>query len=40
VREHRMIDIPFTHVVPNMGSGQVVLSLAQRFKALAIRDLR
>lgn len=40
VRENRLIDIPFTHVVPNMGSGQVVLSLAQRFKALAIRDLR
>ena len=40
VRENRMIDIPFTHVVPNMGSGQVVLSLAQRFKALAIRAVR
>ena len=40
VRENRLIDIPFTHVVPNMGSGQVVLSLTQRFKALAIRDLR
>ena len=32
VRENRMIDIPFTHLVPNVGSGQVVLELARKFK--------
>ncbi|MFC6299838.1 ABC transporter substrate-binding protein [Pseudomonas sp. CCM 7893] len=32
VRENRMIDIPFTHLVPTMGSGRVVLGLAQKFK--------
>lgn len=31
VRENRMIDIPFTHLMPTMGSGRVVLELARRF---------
>lgn len=35
VRENRMIDIPFTHLVPNVGSGRVVLELVRKFKASA-----
>lgn len=34
VRENRMIDIPFTHLVPNVGSGKVVLDLARQLKNL------
>jgi iron complex transport system substrate-binding protein len=34
VRENRMIDIPFTHLVPNVGSAQVVLELARELNAL------
>jgi iron complex transport system substrate-binding protein len=34
VRENRMIDIPFTHLVPNVGSAQVVLDLARELNAL------
>lgn len=36
VRENRMIDIPFTHLVPNISSGKVALELAHRFKAIAL----
>ena len=35
VRENRMIDIPFTHLVPTLGSGHVALELAKKLKALA-----
>lgn len=35
VRENRMIAIPFTHLVPNIGSGQVALELARKLKASA-----
>jgi len=35
VRENRMIDIPFTHLVPTANSGRVVLELARQFKQLA-----
>ena len=35
VRENRMIDIPFTHLVPTANSGRVVLELARQFKKLA-----
>jgi iron complex transport system substrate-binding protein len=35
VRENRMIDIPFTHLVPTVGSGRVVLDLAQKLKAIS-----
>jgi iron complex transport system substrate-binding protein len=35
VRENRMIDIPFTHLVPTVSSGRVVLELARQFKKLA-----
>lgn len=35
VRENRMIDIPFTHLVPNVGSGRVALELARKFKTRA-----
>ncbi len=35
VRENRMIDIPFTHLVPTMNSGRVALELAHRFKSLS-----
>ena len=34
VRENRMLDIPFTHLVPNVGSGKVVLDLARELDAL------
>lgn len=34
VRENRMIDIPFTHLVPNVGSAKVVLDLARKLNAL------
>ncbi|AIG00704.1 iron compound ABC transporter, iron compound-binding protein [Pseudomonas fluorescens] len=34
VRENRMIDIPFTHLVPNVGSGKVVLDLARQLHTL------
>ncbi|MCX4217516.1 ABC transporter substrate-binding protein [Pseudomonas sp. MCal1] len=34
VREKRMIDIPFTHLLPTVHSGRVALDLAQQFKAL------
>lgn len=34
VREHRLIDIPFTHLLPTVGSGRVALHLAQQLKAL------
>nr|WP_192553436.1 ABC transporter substrate-binding protein [Pseudomonas sp. IzPS59] len=33
VREGRMIDIPFTHLLPTPGSGRVVLELAQQLSA-------
>jgi len=33
VRENRMIDIPFTHLLPTPGSGRVVLELAQQLSA-------
>ncbi|WP_248741415.1 MULTISPECIES: ABC transporter substrate-binding protein [unclassified Pseudomonas] len=33
VREDRMIDIPFTHLLPTPGSGRVVLELAQQLSA-------
>jgi iron complex transport system substrate-binding protein len=35
VRENRMIDIPFTHLVPTASSGRVALDLARQFKKLA-----
>lgn len=35
VRENRMIDIPFTHLVPTVNSAHVALELARQFKALA-----
>ncbi|MHA6576189.1 ABC transporter substrate-binding protein [Pseudomonas yamanorum] len=35
VRENRMIDIPFTHLVPTASSGRVALGLARQFKKLA-----
>lgn len=34
VREDRMIDIPFTHLLPTPGSGRVALELAQQLKTL------
>ena len=34
VRENRMIDIPFTHLVPTVGSGKVVLDLARQLNTL------
>lgn len=34
VRENRMIDIPFTHLLPTVASGHVVLELAERLRAL------
>ena len=34
VREHRLIDIPFTHLLPTVGSGRVALHLAQQLMAL------
>jgi iron complex transport system substrate-binding protein len=34
VRENRMIDIPFTHLLPTLSSGHVVLELARRFSAM------
>ncbi len=34
VRENRMINIPFTHLVPNVGSAKVVLDLARELNAL------
>lgn len=34
VREDRLIDIPFTHLVPSVGSARVALELAQTLKAL------
>ncbi len=34
VRENRMIDIPFTHLVPNVGSAKVVLDLARKLNTL------
>lgn len=34
VREKRMIDIPFTHLLPTVDSGRVALDLAQQFKAI------
>ena len=34
VRENRLIDIPFTHLLPTVGSGRVALHLAQQLKAL------
>ncbi|WP_271043729.1 ABC transporter substrate-binding protein [Pseudomonas sp. VB3] len=34
VRENRMIDIPFTHLVPTVGSGKVVLELAHELNTL------
>lgn len=36
VRENRMIDIPFTHLVPNISSAKVAPELAHRFKAIAL----
>ncbi|WP_330565968.1 ABC transporter substrate-binding protein [Pseudomonas yamanorum] len=35
VRENRMIDIPFTHLVPRASSGRVALDLARQLKKLA-----
>ncbi|AMW84290.1 ABC transporter (iron.B12.siderophore.hemin), periplasmic substrate-binding component [Pseudomonas yamanorum] len=35
VRENRMIDIPFTHLVPTASSGRVALDLARQLKKLA-----
>ena len=35
VRENRLIDIPFAHLVPTPASGAVALDLAKRFKAMA-----
>ncbi|KAB0491277.1 ABC transporter substrate-binding protein [Pseudomonas vancouverensis] len=34
VRENRLIDIPFTHLVPSVASGRVALDLARQFEAL------
>lgn len=34
VRENRMIDIPFTHLLPTLNSGAVALHLARQLKAL------
>ncbi|WP_085703761.1 ABC transporter substrate-binding protein [Pseudomonas sp. B15(2017)] len=34
VREKRMIDIPFTDLLPTVDSGRVALDLAQQFKAI------
>jgi len=36
VREGRMIDIPFTHLLPTVNSGGVALGLAQQFRALRV----
>ena len=35
VREGRMIDIPFTHLMPTLSSGHVALELARQLKALS-----
>jgi len=35
VREGRMIDIPFTHLLPTVGSGRTALELARQLKALS-----
>lgn len=40
VRENRMIDIPFTQLVPTVRSGQVALELAQQFKEMQVRDIQ
>lgn len=37
VRENRMIEIPFTHLMPTLGSGQVALELARQLKTLSAR---
>lgn len=34
VRENRMIDIPFTHLMPTFNSGRVALELARQLNAL------
>ncbi|NIF19932.1 ABC transporter substrate-binding protein [Pantoea sp. Cy-639] len=36
VRENRLIDIPFTHLVPTPASGRVVLELARQLRALPV----
>ena len=38
VREQRMIDIPFTHLMPTPASGRVALALGEQFKALQAAD--
>ncbi|WP_409319196.1 ABC transporter substrate-binding protein [Pseudomonas sp. KCJK9016] len=35
VRENRMIDIPFTQLLPTVGSGRVALELAERLRTLS-----
>lgn len=40
VRENRLIDIPFTHLVPTVGSARVALELARQLKALQIDPAR
>ena len=34
VRENRMIDIPFTHLVPGVGGGKVAIELARTFRGI------
>jgi iron complex transport system substrate-binding protein len=34
VRENRLIDIPFTHLLPTLNSGRVALDLARQINAL------
>ena len=34
VRENRLIDIPFTHLLPTLNSGRVALDLARKLAAL------
>jgi iron complex transport system substrate-binding protein len=38
VRENRMIDIPFTHLMPTPASGRVALELGEQLRALARAD--
>jgi iron complex transport system substrate-binding protein len=34
VRENRLIDIPFTHLLPTVNSGRVALDLARKLSVL------
>lgn len=36
VRENRLIDVPFTHLMPNFGSGRVALDLARQLRVVLV----